>query len=258
MTILNISLPKLQMFFLVFLRVGAIMMTVPIFDSRNIPLLFKAGLAFSVSIVAFPLLNLNDVPFITDVIPFGIGVIAEVILGVIIGLSVRMVFSGIQLAGQLAGFQMGLAIANVMDPVTSTQASILAQINNLIAMLIFLSMDAHHWLFRALVESFRMVPPFNIEFGSSVIVQLIGLGGKLFVVAIQVAAPIMAALLLTSVVFGLMARTVPQMNVFIVAMPLKIIVGLLFLALSLPYWVPFLGQLFITMGSDIRFVLSAL
>jgi flagellar biosynthetic protein FliR len=192
------------------------------------------------------------------VIPFGIGVISEVILGVIIGLSVRMVFSGIQLAGQLAGFQMGLAIANVMDPVTSTQASILAQINNLIAMLIFLSMDAHHWLFRALVESFRMVPPFNVQFGSSVIFQLMGLGGKLFVIAIQVAAPIMAALLLTSVVFGLMARTVPQMNVFIVAMPLKIIVGLLFLALSLPYWVPFLGQLFITMGNDIRLLLSAL
>ncbi len=254
----NISLPQLQIFFLIFLRVGAIMMFIPIFDTRNIPVLFKAGLAFSVSILLFPILKLDNIPFITSAIPFGIGVIGEIMLGIIIGLSVKLIFAGIQLAGQLSGFQMGLAIANVMDPVTSAQVSIIAQLNNLTAMLIFLTINAHHMFLRALAESFRLVPPFDVQFSNSLIEHLISLSGNMFIIAIKVGAPVIVALLLTSAAFGLIARTVPQMNVFLVAMPLKIVVGLLFLAFALPYLLLFFRQLFNESGSDILFLLRAM
>ncbi|MCJ7615174.1 MAG: flagellar type III secretion system protein FliR [Desulfobacterales bacterium] len=258
MTTFNISLPQLQIFFLIFLRVSAIIMFIPIFDSRNIPVLFKAGLAFSISILLFPILKLDNIPFITSAIPFGIGVTGEILLGVIIGLSVSLIFAGIQLAGQLAGFQMGLAIANVMDPVTSAQVSVIAQLNNLLALLIFLTINAHHLFLRAIAESFRLVPPFDFQFSNSLVEHLISISGNMFIIAIKVGSPVIVALLLTSAAFGLISRTVPQMNVFLVAMPLKIVVGLLFLAFALPYLLPFFRQLFNESGRDILLLLRAM
>jgi len=258
MTFVNISLPQLQMFFLVFLRVGSILLTLPIFNSRNIPVLFKMGLSFTVSLVLFPILNLDDLPLRPGLIPFGIGVISEVLIGVIIGLSVRTIFAGVQLAGQLVGFQMGLAMANVIDPTSSDQVPLLAQVNNLIALLIFLVIDAHHWFLRALVESFRLVPPFDFELSSSLVEQFTALAGNMFVIAVKVGAPMIAVLLLMSVAFGLAARTVPQMNIFFVAMPLKIIVGLLFLTFTVPYFVSLLEMIFNGLGKDILRLLQAM
>jgi flagellar biosynthetic protein FliR len=258
MNIINIPLQQLQAFFLIFLRVGAIMMTVPLFGSKNIPVLLKAGLLLSISIVLFPIIKLDHIPFLTEIMPFGLGVMGEIILGVTIGLSVRLLFAGIQLAGQLAGFQMGLAIVNVMDPQTSAQVPILAQFNNLIAMLVFLAINAHHWFLRSLVESFRLVPPFNFTFNYSLVEHLIMLGSNMFIIALKIGAPIIATMLITSVALGLIARTVPQMHIFIVAMPLKILIGLLILSLTAPYLSSFLHQVFRGMGKDIILLLKAM
>ena len=246
------------MFFLILLRVGAIVWTVPVFGSRSIPFLFKAGLAVAISVILFPILKLNEISLTPGVIPFGIGVVSEIVLGITIGFSVKLIFCGIQLAGQLAGFQMGFAIVNVMDPITSDQASIIAQFNNLIAMLIFLCINAHHWFLRGVVESFRLVSPFGFQFSGSLMEYLTRLGGNMFIVAVKVGAPVIIALLITSVALGLVARTVPQMNVFIVAFPLKIVVGLLFLAFSLPYLLSFLRQVFIGSGNDIMNIVKAI
>ena len=258
MIALNISLPQLQLFFLVFLRVGAILMSIPIFDSKGIPLIFKMGLAFAIGIVLFPLLKLDVVPMASDIFSLGISVVGEIFLGLTIGFSVKLIFAGIQLAGQLAGYQMGLALANVMDPATSEQVPLLAQFNNLIGLLVFLSINAHYWFIKALTESYRLVPPLNVKFGSSLLEQLIQVSGNMFVIALQVGAPVIAAMLLTSVAFGLVARTVPQMNVFIVAMPLKIGVGLLFIGFSLPYFSTFLKNIFGDLGQNIILMLKAM
>ncbi len=255
---LNISLSQVQIFLLVFLRVSAILLTAPIFNSRNIPVVFKVGLSFAVALILFPLLNLPDLPVRFEVIPLVIGIISEILIGIVIGLAARMIFEGIQLAGELAGFQMGLAMANVIDPATSEQVPLLAQLNNLLALLIFLSINAHYWFLRALVESFRMVPPFEFQFTHSLMEQIISLAGNIFVVGVKVGAPLIVVLLFMSVAFGLAARTVPQMNIFFVAMPLKILVGLLFFLFSLPYMVAFLELLFGGMWADITGLLRAM
>ena len=212
----------------------------------------------SISFVLFPILNLDVSASPTEVIPFGLGIICEILLGISIGLSVKLLFAGIQLAGQLVGFQMGLAIVNVMDPQSSAQVPILAQFNNLVAMLVFLAINAHHWFLRALVESFNMVPLFNFSLTHSLINQLIMIAGNMFVVAIKIGAPIIATMLITSVAFGLVARTVPQMHIFIIAMPLKILVGLLVLSLTMPYLTSFLGGLFTELGNDILILLKTI
>lgn len=258
MVSLNISLPQLQLFFLIFLRVGAILMSIPIFDSQSIPLFFKIALAFATSIILFPVLRVDPVPMATSVWALAVGAAGEILIGLVIGFSVKLIFAGIQLAGQLAGYQMGMALANVMDPSSSQQVPLLAQFNNLFGLLIFISINAHYLFIRALTHSFEMVPPLNVNFSGSLMEHLIKMSGNIFVIGIQVGAPVIAALLITSVAFGLIARTVPQMNVLIVGMPLKIVIGLLFLGISLPYFSAFLKKIFGGLGQDIIFMLKAM
>ncbi len=258
MVSLNISLPQLQMFFLVFLRVGSILMAIPVFESNSIPNLFRLALAFATSMLLFPVLQLKPVPVVTHIYTLGISAAGEILIGLAIGFSVKLIFAGIQMAGQLIGYQMGLAIANVMDPADSQQIPLLAQFNNLVALLVFLSINAHYWFIKALSQSYRLVPPLNAHFGYSLMEQLVHLAGNMFVIGIQVGAPVIAALLITSVSFGLVARTVPQMNVFIVAMPLKIGVGLLFLGFSLPYFATYFDKIFNGLGKNILIMLKAM
>jgi flagellar biosynthetic protein FliR len=168
-----------------------------------------------------------------------------------------MVFAGVQLAGELAGYQMGLAIANVIDPDSSAQIPMISQLYQIFAILIFVTVNAHYWCLSALMESFQLVPPFSFHLHNSIVAQLIRLGGDVFTIGVKVGAPVIVVLMLTSVSFGLIARTVPQMNIFIVAIPLKIMVGLLFVLFSLPYFSAYLQQLFTVMGESIMRLLSA-
>ena len=253
----SIPLPQLQMFFLIFFRVGSILMTMPIFKSKSIPVLFKVGLALATSMVLFPILNLENFPALTGFTHLAIGIIGEILLGISIGLAVNFIFAGLQLAGQLAGYQMGLALARVMDPSTNRQMPLLGQFNELFALLIFITINAHHRFIRALADSYRLVPPFGFRISGSLIEQLVGMAGNMFVIAVKVGAPLIAVLLLTSIAFGLIARTVPQMNVFFVAMPLKIAVGLLFIGFCLPYFSSFLKILFSKLGDTIMLLLKA-
>lgn len=253
---ISISIPllQLQIFILIFFRVAAILMSMPIMNSTSIPLLFKFGLALSASIVLFPLLNLNVFPVLTSLSSFVVGAVGEILLGVIIGMAVNLIFVGLQIAGQLSGYQMGMALAEVIDPADGEQIPLLAQFFQIFAFLIFLTVNAHHWFLRALADSFHLLPPLGFKLSGSVIEQLMHVAGNMFVIAIKVGAPVIAALLLTTIALGLVARTVPQMNVFFVAMPLKIMIGLMFVGFSLPYLSSFLNAVFRKLG-DMIFVL---
>ncbi|VBB42488.1 Flagellar biosynthetic protein fliR [uncultured Desulfatiglans sp.] len=254
-----VNVLDVQNFFLIFVRVTSMLFFLPIFDSRVIPVIFKAGLSLAMSLLLFhylsPTIHLAD-PL--GPVPLVLGVAGEVFMGAGIALSVKLILAGVQLAGQLAGFQMGLAIANVVDPLTSEQSSETAMVLNLFAMLVFLAVDAHHWFLRALAASFEQVGPLSLHLSPSFVESLLTLSGAMFVIAIKVAAPIIAALLLTSAALGLVARTVPQMNIFIVAFPLKIMVGFLLMALSLPYISSYLSELFHTFGRELVLMFSGL
>jgi flagellar biosynthetic protein FliR len=251
MLALNVSLNQLQAFLLIFLRVGAILFSAPIIDNKSIPVLFKIGLAISISLLMYPVLKIDTAGFEGPLIYFFFKVMVEIAIGFIIGLTVHTIFAGIQLAGQIAGFQMGISIANVMDPATSMQIPILAQFTNIFAVLIFLSTNMHHWFFRALAESFALIPPLGYRFNGPLLQPIIELTANIFVVGVKVGAPVMSALLLSSVALGLLARTVPQMNIFVVAMPAKILIGLFFLGIELPFLSAFLIDTFYALGKDL-------
>lgn len=244
MATLNIPLDAFYGVLLIFLRVAGIIFSAPILDTATIPVAFKAGLGLAVSVLMLPVVDAVVSVKDLNLMTFVIGIVSEIGIGVTIGLSVKLLFAGIQLAGQIAGYQMGFAVANVVDPTTSVQIPILAQVYNLTAMLVFLAINAHHMFFAALVNSYTILPPLSLHFSPQLVNMMMQLAGNMFVVAIKVGAPLIAVMLMVSVGLGLIARTVPQIHIFIVGMPLKIIIGLVFMAIVAPYLTAFLIELF--------------
>jgi len=240
MVTINVSLVQIQAMMLIFLRILALLFYMPLFENRQVPLAFKAGLAMTMSFLLFPRIGPTLPAMPHTPLAFGLGVAGEVLIGITLGLAVRLFFTGIQLAGQLAGFQMSLTVANILDPISNSQISIIAEINNLVTMLVFLIINAHHMLILALMESFRSLPPLGMSISQGVGEYMLQLAGGIFVAALQVGAPLIVTMMITSVALGLMARTVPQMNVFLVAMPAKILVGFIVMAMSIPYLITYL------------------
>lgn len=251
----SISTPTIQTLLLIFIRVSAIILNIPAINTKNVPVIFKIGLIFTVTIILFPTLKIDYSQSYFDLIPFVLGIAGEILIGICIGLCVNLIFTGVQLAGQLIGYQMGFAIANVMDPQSGTQTSFFAAFLNLYCLLIFLIMDAHYYFISAISESFKILPVFSMHISTGLIEYIIGLVGNMFVISVKVSAPVMAALLLASVSLGLVARTVPKMNIFLVAMPLKIVLGMIFIVLSLPFLGSFMGNIFAGLGNTIRHIL---
>jgi flagellar biosynthesis protein FliR len=251
---LSLSFPpdQILLFIFVLVRVAAILFVVPFLQSRNVPVLVKAGLAFAVSWVLLSRLDISAPSINTSPVALAIGIGSEIAIGLIIGLMVQLIFAGVQLAGQVAGFQMGFAIANVVDPASSLQIPMLSQFLNLFAFMIFLSLNIHYYFIKALVDGFETIPLMGARFDGNLYELIMGITAHAFVISVQIGAPVIVALLLTSVALGLVARTVPQMQIFVVAMPIKILLGLLFLGLSLPYITSFLRSAFQNLGESIQ------
>lgn len=234
MDIFNFSENQIIIFLLLLTRIGAIIIFTPILGSINVPSQAKAGLIFFITIIVFPLIDFKFIDFPKSIFSYTIIIGSEVFIGFVIGFSVRLLMSAVQLAGATIGFQMGFGIVNVIDPVTSVQVSVIAQFQSLLAMLIFLSINAHHIVLNAIVTSFQLIPPLGFEFSGEMMNILMNVMRDVFVIAVKIAAPLMATLIFISVALGMIARTVPQMNVFIVGFPLQIGLGLFMIGLSMP------------------------
>ncbi len=256
MALLNLPFNQVQAAVLVFIRIGAILVTAPLFGSRSVPAKVKVGLSFLLAVIIFPFVPVQEGDYTGSVLSLGIAMTGEILVGVIIGFTARLLFAAVQLAGQLVGFQMGFGIVNVIDPQTSTQVSIIAQFQNIITLLTFLTLNAHLWFVLAIAKSFEVVPLLSFSFNNSLMEALLHLSCDMFVIAAKVAAPIIAILLFTSVALGLIARTVPQMNIFIVGFPLKLAIGLMGVGLSLPLLSTLLRNLFQGMGEDIMVLMK--
>jgi flagellar biosynthesis protein FliR len=259
---MSIPLPTpahVEAFILVFLRVSAIIVLMPVFGDQVVPARIKAGLALILAILIYPSINIPEIIANTDnsVLTF-VRMGGEVITGAVIGFSARIIFAAVQMAGEVMGTQMGVSIANVIDPITSTQVSIISEFLYLIALLVFLIVDAHHIFIAALSESYKTVPMLGMHFGGPLAREMLLMTQSMFVTAVKISAPIMAVLMFVNVGLGIVARTVPQINVFIVGFPLQIAAGLVFLGLSIPFLVTLLSWDFHGMLKDVNRLLNLL
>ncbi len=220
-----------QAFALVLVRVGFLIGFLPLFG-WIIPLPIKASLILIISLIFTPLVA-TKVTLPTNVWEFVLRLIPEALLGMSLGLLVRIIFAGVQLGGQLVGFQMGFGVAQVIDPMTGAEAPVLSQMAYLVAILLFLVFDIHHYFLLVLGESLNKFPPGTLKIPSMLFVVLVKNGTELFRLALKLLAPVMAILLLIQIALGMLSRFVPQINVMIVSFPLTIGVGLFFFGLTL-------------------------
>jgi len=238
------SLFQFQCFLLIVMRVAPILFMMPLLSSTSLPTLLKISFTLAVSLLLLPVVKIDVRNFPSDPYLFVTFMAAELMIGFILGLSVKLIFTGVQLAGEFAGYQMGLAMASILDPESGTDTTLLAQFYYLVGLLIFLAIDGHHWFIRALFQSFSVLSPGEIHLKPALYQHLILLSGKMFVIAIKLGAPIMAVLIFTQIGMGMMAKLVPQMNVMVTSFPLTICLGLIFLGLSVEWMIPYLKSLF--------------
>jgi len=227
------SYPEFKSFFLILIRVSIILFMFPIFSSRLIPVLAKAGLAFIITIILFPVINNKMVGFPDTLWGMVQLMITEFIIGMILGLLVQLFFEGIRMMGQLVGFQTGFAITNILDPQSGMQVSILSNMAYLVAMALFLILNGHHILLSVMRESFEIINVGSLSLNGQIFQKIIDTSADMFVIAIKIGAPAIAVLLFTKVVFGLITKLIPQMNIMIVAFPVQIVIGLVFFGVSL-------------------------
>ena len=236
MGIFDLSPIEYQKFLFVLLRVGALIMFFPILGSPQVPGRIKIGLILFVSIAVFPIVRATPMHDPKSLFELVVNLFSQITIGLAVAYSARLMFTAVQIAGTVVDFQMGFGVVNVIDPQTETQVSVTAQFQNILAILFFLALDAHHIIIGAIVESFFLINPFQINFSTFTPEIILLLFKATFVTAVKIAAPIMAILFFISVGLGLVARTVPQMNVFIVGFPLQIGVGLLMVGLSMSFF----------------------
>jgi flagellar biosynthetic protein FliR len=214
------------------MRVLGFTLTAPVLGSRLIPAQAKIALC---GLIAF-LLNTTQAPVTPAASDLGIALLAgqEGLVGAVIGLACNLVFSAMQMAGQILGLSIGFGMSHLFDPLSGTQESNIEQLFLVTSTLIFLTLGGHHVLLLSLGRTFVLLPPGQAPLAEFTAAAMATLTGQLFGLAVRIALPVVGTLLLTDVVLGMLSRVLPQMSILFVAFPLKIGLGLLTLLYALP------------------------
>jgi flagellar biosynthetic protein FliR len=240
----------IQIFLLIFTRVASILWLLPLFSSRAVSVPFKAGLSLLIAYLFFDSMTV-DRSFSSDPYFLLLFVMKEVFIGLAIGFSVKILFMAVNVAGEIISIQSGFAFARFMDPISMTQVTVIEQFKNLLAMMLFLAMDAHHILIKAMVSSFRDVPIGSVVIQQSFFQYLITATGRVFVTGFKIGAPIIVTLLFVEIALGMLSKMIPQINIFIEGVPLKILITVGMLSLSLSVMVPGIVNMFRGMDGEI-------
>lgn len=247
-------------FALVLSRVAGIFSAIPVFSGKALPTRIKIIVVLMITLTCYPSLHITATSEISyDAVSLGFLVFREVMIGLTLGFVTRIIFSAVEFSGQIIGMQMGLTISSIIDPSFGNQTQIMSVLQSLLATLLFLSLNIHHLFITTIVDSFRVLPLGSWHISNEIISFLVKGTADILVLGIRIAAPVMVALLLTSVVLGIMARAFPQMNIFMVSMPLNIGLGLIVLGLTVTIFFHVLQVAFanIKEQTDILFRLMA-
>lgn len=219
-----------------FVRILAIIASGPVLGHRGVPVRVKIGLAMLTTAIVAPSVA-SPMHGLASAEGF-ILLVQQILIGVAMGFTLRVIIAAVELAGELIGFQMGLNFSGFFDPSTSTQGTPIGSWLGMLVTLMFLALNGHLVLIYGVAESFRVFPMSidSMHFGDWG--RLAALGAELFRVGVYVALPVLAALLVCNLGLGVLARVAPQLNIFAVGFSVTLLVGFLMLALSLP----FIGQ----------------
>lgn len=213
-------------FLLVLVRLTGMFFLSPIFGRRNLPNYFKVGFCFMFSLIVAQSVPVPDLSAYTTLTSYAVLIGKELLIGLMMGFISYMVFSSIYIAGQLIDMRIGFGMVSVFDPITNVQIPISADFYVVFATLFMLLTDAHHLLIQAMVNSFSILPIGRAAFSGPLLKQIVDLFTNVFSIGFKIAAPVTAVILITDLALGIISKSMPQLNVFQLGMPIKIIVGL--------------------------------
>ncbi|OGI00924.1 MAG: flagellar biosynthetic protein FliR [Candidatus Melainabacteria bacterium GWF2_37_15] len=243
------STESIIVFILVLTRLSGMLATAPLFSTFPIPMQVKAGIAALSAFIMYPfvLQAINfDLP--NNLILLSILLIKELLVGVMIGFCASLIFTAVQIGGQILSMEMGLAIAEALDPTTGQQSPIVGQFYLFIASMTFIYLNGHQWLFSTVQESYLSIPAgLDFNFTTRLIEQIVYFTSQLFTIAFSIVMPIFQILFIVTLLMGFMAKVMPQMNIFMVAMPVKIYIGLILVSMLMPPTMQYLMRLISTM-----------
>ena len=235
------SVEELLSFFMVLMRISTLMMLLPIFGDKTVPPTVKIILSLTFSAVLFPILKSNGVIHLQDVREWSsttpkllMTLVSEIMVGLAVGFASQLVFHAIQVGGDFMAQFMGLTMATTYDPHMETHTMAMGQLMNVLAMLTFLSIDGHHLLFRAMVETFSLIPQGHFVINEAFKNSLIHLTGNTLLFGIQLSAPLATCMLLINIIYGIMGKALPQLNILTLSMASSVFIGGFVLLISYP------------------------
>ncbi|MFW5955499.1 MAG: flagellar biosynthetic protein FliR [Rhodothermales bacterium] len=244
--------------FLVFVRLSGLFVTAPFFSHRSVPVRVRIFLAVLLAHALVGLIS-SDAIGAHTLTPVGmaVAVILEALTGILLGFAAQLIFWALQYAGEIMGFQMGLAMAHVFNPIDGTQSNTIGNILTLTFLIVFLLLDGHHHVLRAVVISFDVVPlaGARLAAGAPLLLQWMS---DFFTTALRLAAPFMVTIFLVDVALGVFARMVPQADLFSLGLPVKLLAGILLLLVYTAYFFPLIPDLLAEILSYLRAMIEAL
>lgn len=237
-------------FLLIFLRIGAVLFTAPIFNSQRVPVQMRAAIALLLTFLLQPVIA-PDGPQVASLPVFVLLAVREVVIGLVIGYTANLVFSIIEMAGDLQDTQAGFGFAGTVDPTMQRPGAVLGQFQVVLMWLVFLVANGHLLLMQAVTDSFQLVPIGKFAFTSAMTGNMLHLILTMLFIAIRISAPVLGAVLLSDLAMGILQRTAPQLNIIAVGFPIKITVAVAVTCLSLPFLIGALRDLVPFMGTAV-------
>lgn len=239
-------------FLLVFVRVTSFFLMMPLFSYRTVPTTFKVGFGFFLAVIMFiqmdaPVLEIDRVYYLL--------IIKEALIGILLGFIAYLIMSAIQTAGGFIDFQMGFGMVNVMDPQTGAQSPLMGQYLNIISLFFLLMVNGHHLIIDGIYYSYQFIPLEQawLPLGSEHLLQYVLKSlSTTFLIALQMSLPVVGSLFLVDVALGITARTFPQLNIFVVGIPLKIGVSFVILMVVMGTMLAVVSRIFETMLTTMR------
>jgi flagellar biosynthetic protein FliR len=234
---------------LILLRVSALIILLPVLGHPLIPARIKAGLIALLTLLLYPTVQAEVAAIPLKPVAFAVVAMRELMIAGALALLAQLIFAAAQFAGQLMSFQMGMTVANVFDPATHSQQSLLSLLAMTLATLLWLASGAHHMFLRGLIDSFSLLP-IGASWSFSGLDMLNQAASQMFVLALKIAAPVMLLLTFVYVALGLISRAVPQIQVFFVSFPLTVGLGLLTFALGMPAFIYLMSNAFTSLSGQ--------
>ena len=227
---MTFSIEHLEFFLLILVRISGFIVAAPIFSLRNIPMRVKTILAIAIAVIVFNVVPYREINYSTT-IDYAFIVILEMIAGLIMGFMANVSYYILSFAGQIIDQEMGFSMVNQYDPITSTQVTVTGNLYTYAVMLMVLVTNMHHYLIRAIADSFQVLPVGRVSLDFSIYEVMKRFVVDYFVIGFRIVLPIFASMLVVNTILAILARVAPQMNMFVIGLQLKVFVGLVVLVL---------------------------